>query len=82
VSFSAGLWFALIAGFTIDSIALPPFGATVILFASLACMMALARILMAERRSYTMSVVWGAGFCVVAWAIVPLARAAAGLLNG
>lgn len=79
--FSAGIWFGLAAGFLLDSVALPPFGATILLFLFLACVMEAVRVVMANHESYPAKIAMVAGLYILAYGAAPLARAAAMLLR-
>lgn len=79
--FSLGLWVAWVGGFLIDSVALPPFGATILLFLFLACAIEAGRAVMAERKSYLAKIAMVAGLSLLAYGVAPLARAAAALLK-
>ncbi len=79
--FSVGLWYGLAAGFLLDSVALPPFGATMLLFLFLACAMGIARLVIADRMSPLAKAAVVAGLFALAYAVAPLARAAAALLS-
>ncbi|MFY9462555.1 MAG: hypothetical protein WAP52_00005 [Candidatus Sungiibacteriota bacterium] len=79
--FSFRIWLALAAGFLLDSVALPPFGATILLFVFLAGVMEIVRAVMADRKSYFAKTVTGAGLCLLAYGAAPLARVAAVLLR-
>ncbi len=75
--FPVGLWYGLAAGFLLDSVAPPPFGATILLFLFLACVMEVVRAVMADRKSYTATIAMAAGLYILAYWSVPLVRAAA-----
>lgn len=79
--FSWGLWVAGVWGFVIDSIALPPFGATILLFLFLACAIEIIRIVIAESKSYLAKVAVVAGLYILAYIAAPAARVAAALLR-
>ena len=80
LSFPASIGYGLAAGFLIDSVALPPFGATIVLFIFLACAREGARVVMADHKSYIAKIAMVAGLYAIAYGVAPLARAAAGLL--
>lgn len=77
----AGLLFAMAAGFILDSIALPPFGATLLLFLFLACMTHLLKAVIADRDSYRVRIVLGVAVACLGFLVLPLARIAAGHLH-
>ena len=79
--FLPGLWLALAAGFLLDSAALPPFGATILLFLFLACVMEAVRAVMADRKSYGAKIGVAAGLYLLVYALAPSVRAIAILLK-
>lgn len=76
LSFPASIGYAVAAGFLVDSVALPPFGATMALFIVLACAWEGIRALMADHKSYTAKIAMVAGLCVIAYGVAPWTRAA------
>ena len=79
--FPASIGYAVAAGFLVDSVALPPFGATIVLFIFLACVREGTRVVMADHKSYAAKIAMTAGLCVIAYGATPWARVAAGLLH-
>ena len=79
--FSLRIWCAAAAGFVLDSVGLPPFGAAMLLFIFLACMIEAARLVIADRASLFAKVAMAAGLYLLAYGAGPLARTAAGLLR-
>lgn len=79
--FSASIGYAAAAGFLVDSVALPPFGATITLFIFLACVREVMRVVMADHKSYAAKIAMTAGLCVIAYGATPWARGVAAALR-
>lgn len=79
--FSLGLWCALAAGFVFDSVALPPFGASIVLFVFLACVIEIARLVIADRIAPLTKAALAAGLVVLAGIAAPVIRAAMAFLH-
>lgn len=72
------LWYAGIAGFILDSIALPPFGTMLLLFLFLSVVAGGLKVVLASRDSNVARAVSITIFCGMMIGGVPVARAAAG----
>ncbi|GEM_PF-2330884 len=79
--FSLGLWCALVAGFVFDSVALPPFGASIVAFFFLACVIEIARLVIADRIAPLTKAAMAAGLVVLAGIAAPVIRATMVLLH-
>lgn len=77
----AGLLSGVAVGFLFDSMALPPFGATMLLFVFLACAAHLFKTVVADRDSLRVRIVLCAALALLAFLARPLARIIAGNLH-
>jgi len=79
--FSGGLWVALAAGFLLDSVGLPPFGATILAFVFMVCAIKAVQWVIADPASYRAKFALVAGWYLCVAAVMPLARIGAALLK-